>query len=137
MKRSVAILIVLLVIVGALKLYNYWEEVDRNEKWKIKQAEGDSTEVERLSGMPWYLEAKLREAQGRGPASMKQWIETYEKAKVVQDPRLAWIQLDYVLLVAPQDPVEAKRMFAEVKKRVPANSPVYPRIKKLEKTYDQ
>ena len=137
MKRSVAILLFLLVVVGALKVYDYWEEVDRNEKWKVKQLEGELTESERLPGMPWYLESKLREAQSRGPASMKQWLEAYEKAHVIQDPRLAWIQLDYVLLVAPKDPVEARRVFAEVKKRVPANSPVYPRIKKLEKTYDQ
>ena len=32
--------------------------------------------------------------------------------------------------------VEAKKVFAEVKARTPENSPVYRRIKDLEKTYE-
>ena len=44
--------------------------------------------------------------------------------------------MDYVLMVSRDNPVEAKRVFAEVKKRVPPESPVYPRLKDLEKIYE-
>ncbi len=56
--------------------------------------------------------------------------------KVAKDPRLAWIELDYVQLVAPKNPGEAKRVFADVKQRTPPESPVYKRVKELEKTYE-
>ncbi len=35
-----------------------------------------------------------------------------------------------------ENPLAAKRVFSEVKKRTPLESPVYPRIKELEKTYE-
>jgi len=53
----------------------------------------------------------------------------------VQDPRKAWIQLDYVLLLTRQNPQEAKRVFNEVKDRTLPNSPVWPRIQSMEKSY--
>jgi hypothetical protein len=55
---------------------------------------------------------------------------------MVQDPRKAWIELDYCIAVAREDPAEAKRAFASVKNRTPQSSPVWPRIKQLEKTYE-
>jgi hypothetical protein len=54
----------------------------------------------------------------------------------VKDPRLAWIELDYVVMLSPSDPVEAKKLFAQIKKRTPADSPIMPRIRSLEKTYE-
>jgi len=44
--------------------------------------------------------------------------------------------LDYVLVAAPGDPAEARRVFAQVKARLTPRSPVYPRMKQLEKTYE-
>jgi len=54
----------------------------------------------------------------------------------VQDPRKAWIELDYCVMVAREDPAEAKRVFRDVKARTAASSPVWPRIQKLQKTYE-
>jgi hypothetical protein len=54
----------------------------------------------------------------------------------VQDPRKAWIQLDYCVLISREDPAEARRIFAEVKGRLQPSSPVWARIKRLEKTYE-
>ena len=62
------------------------------------------------------------------------WLKAY--GSKVQDPRKAWIQLDYVLLITRDNIGEAKRIFAEVKARTPKNSPVWPRIQQLEKTYE-
>jgi hypothetical protein len=39
-------------------------------------------------------------------------------------------------MISVKDPVEAKKIFAEVKKRTPPDSPIYPRIKLLSKTYE-
>ena len=55
---------------------------------------------------------------------------------MVQDPRKAWIELDYCVLVSREDLSEARRVFAEVKKRTPPSSPVWPRVKDLEKVYE-
>ena len=38
--------------------------------------------------------------------------------------------------IAGEDMAEARRVFAEVKARTPASSPIFPRIKKLEKAYE-
>jgi len=41
-----------------------------------------------------------------------------------------------MVLIARMDPVEAKKIFADIKDRIPTNSPIYPRIRQLEKTYE-
>ena len=43
--------------------------------------------------------------------------------------------MNHDVLIAREDPAEAKRVFAGVKERTPATSPIFPRIKQLEKTY--
>jgi len=43
--------------------------------------------------------------------------------------------LDYIVLISSTNPQEARRLFTVVKQRTPTNSPVYPRVKLLEKTY--
>ena len=40
------------------------------------------------------------------------------------------------ILFGKDNPAEAKRLFAAIKERTPASSPVYPRIKQLERTYE-
>ena len=52
------------------------------------------------------------------------------------DPRLAWIELDYVVEVAPSDPAAARKVFAQVKARLTPTSPVYSRMQQLEKPYE-
>ncbi len=75
----------------------------------------------------------MKAAQQKSPAAFRKWLKTYDKA--LQDPRKAWIELDYCVAIAREDPSEARRVFAEVKKRTPPSSPVWPRVKALEKTY--
>jgi hypothetical protein len=65
---------------------------------------------------------------------LKDFLSTY--GNTVNDPRLAAIELDYAVLVAPSNPSEARRVFAKVKGRLQENSPVYDRMKRLEKTYE-
>jgi hypothetical protein len=65
---------------------------------------------------------------------LKLWLDQY--GRLVADPRLADIELDYVVMVARQNPAEAKRVFARVRQRVDEYSPVYPRLERLAKTYE-
>ena len=48
----------------------------------------------------------------------------------------ASIELDYVVLLAQSNPEAARKAFAKVKSRITSGSPLYTRVKDLEKTYD-
>ena len=127
------VLIILVIVVGigfgGWKIWDYWKAKEAEE---VRQRT-PVVEPKQLPGMPPQLEDSLAKAQAGGAKTLKAWLDAYGRS--VQDPRLASIQLDYLLLVGRGDPAEARRLFAEVKKRTPASSPVYPRIKQLEPTY--
>jgi len=133
MKIAIIILVIAVVGFGAYKLWEYWDTTDQQ---KTIVDPGQSLQPQSLPGLPSQLEPKLQEAQRKGPQAFKEFIETIKKSPLVKDPRLAWIELDYVMMIAAKDPAEAKRIFAKVKDRTPQNSPVYPRIKELEKSFE-
>jgi len=87
-----------------------------------------------LPGLPDNFAPSLDAAQKQGATALKAWLDRY--GSFVHDPRLAAIQLDYVVLVSRDNPREAKRVFEEVKARLPANSPLAERVKRLAKTYE-
>jgi len=127
MKPFIVILIVVGIAFGGWKIWDYW---------KGKEAEEAQTNAEKskeMPGLPWQLKDSLAKAQSGGAKTLKPWLDTYSKS--VQDPRLASIQLDYVLLIGRENPAEARRIFADIQKRTPPNSPVYARVKQLEPTY--
>src|SRR5207237_900362 len=74
----------------------------------------------------------LKAAQAQGAASLKAWLDRY--GSHIRDPRLGDIELDYALLLSRANPGEAKRVFSTVKARTPPNSPLYPRVKRLDAT---
>jgi hypothetical protein len=135
MTKAIAVLIIVVVIYGGWELFLYWDKVNHEEELAKKQAASAViTDGNQLPGLPYQYNASLDAAQKQGPAAIKNWLKTY--GKLVQDPRKAWIELDYCVLIARDDPAEAKRIFAEVKQRTPTSSPIWPRIKQLEKTYE-
>ena len=87
-----------------------------------------------LPGMPASLESSLAAAQAQGPKTLRRWIDYY--GPNIADPRLASIELDYVVMVSREDMAEARRVFADVKARTPTNSPVHARIKRLQEAYE-
>ena len=135
MKILISILIVLGVIFGVYKGYEYWEKVNQEKELNEKAQQGDNIDPNRLSGLPWQIEQKYREAVGRGAPGLKAFLEAYRKAPSFEDPRKAWIELDYMLLISGSDPLEAKKIFADVKARTRTNSVIYPRIRSLSATY--
>jgi hypothetical protein len=76
----------------------------------------------------------LEVARKRGAAGLHDFLAMY--GNTISDPCRAWIELDYVVLVAQSNPGEARRQFAKVKSRAQPGSPVYDRVKQLEKTYE-
>ncbi len=89
---------------------------------------------ESLPGLPPFLETSLAQAQQQGAEELGKWLKNW--AKQVQDPRLAWIELDYVVLLNLKDHAAARQRFQSVKERTPPDSPVYPRIQKLQSAYE-
>jgi hypothetical protein len=136
MKVLVGILIVAAAVFVGWRVYDYWDQVNTDREAKARAAAPRPVVPEQLDGLPRQLEPSLQEARKQGVAGLRAWLERYKSSRLVKDPRLAWIELDYVVLVSAEDPVEAKRLFAEVKKRTPPESPVTQRIKELARTYE-
>jgi hypothetical protein len=132
-KALITIAIVIIVGLGAWQLFDYWQKV--KEESEKKQTEAAATEVnpDTLPGLPSGWDGSLRSAEAGGATALGNWLKTFGPR--VQDPRKAWIQLDYVLLITRENPQEAKRIYGEVHDRTLPTSPVWPRIQKMEKTY--
>ncbi len=133
MTKLIAVLMVVGVLYAGWELFFYWERV-KNEEAEQKKAATTAVVPEQLEGMPFTLEDTLRKAEAQGPAGMANFLKTY--ARSLHDPRKAWIELDYCQMLAREDTSAAKKLFAEIKARTPQNSPIMPRIKQLERTYE-
>ena len=135
MKPVIAILIIVAALFLGWKLLDYWDQTTQEREAK-RQAASVQIETRSLEGVPYQLQGPLDEAYKKGAPGLKDWLEKAKRSPQIKDPRLAGIELDYVLMISASNPVEAKRIFNEVKERVPPGSPVYPRIKSLEKNYE-
>jgi hypothetical protein len=134
MKIVIGLVVVIAVLAGAYKIWEYWDQVSHNqdiaEQERIAKL---NVNPDALQGMPEDLRKSYDIVKDKGPAALGNWLKAYESR--LDDPRKAWIQLDYVVGIAATDPQDAKRVFADVKGRVNKDSPVYPRMQSLEKTY--
>ncbi len=133
MKIVIAILIVVGLLFGAWKTWEYWDKVSKQKETEA-EAEAAVLDSSQLPGMPYQLESSLQAARQQGAKGLRKWLDAYRY--LVKDPRLAAIELEYVVVLSREDPAEARRVFAKVKERVPPNSPLQPRIKALEKNYE-
>jgi len=135
MTKVIAALIIAAVLYGGWQLFFYWEKVRDEKEAAQKQQTSALTEGSSLPGMPSsQLEQTLQAAERNGVAGVREWLKVYGPS--VKDPRKAWIELDYCGMLVRENPAEARRIFKSVKDRTPATSPVYDRIKKLEKSYE-
>jgi len=135
MTKLIVIFIIAVCLFGGWQLFVYWDKVSHEEEVAKKQAAaGEVTAGNQLGGLTSPLEHTLEAAQKQGATGLRNWLKTY--GNVVKDPRKAWIELDYCVAVAREDPSEAKRVFADVKRRTPESSPIYHRIKQLGSTFD-
>ena len=134
MTKVIAAFIIIVVLYIGWELFLYWDKVSHEEETKQKQDAAAMVVGDQLPGLSYKLEASLQAARKQGAAGLRNWLKTYSQS--VEDPRKAWIELDYCVAVARQDPAEAKRVFAQVKERMPPSSSVWPRMKQLEKAYE-
>ncbi len=134
MTKWITILIIAAVLYGGWQLFLYYDRVKSEDEDAQKKAAVENVSPQQLPGMPYQLESSLEAAEKQGAAGLRNWLKTYGPS--IQDPRKAWVQLDYCVEVSREDPAEARRVFAEVKSRTPDSSPVWKRIKQLEKTYE-
>jgi len=128
-----AILIVVVVCLIGWQMFVYWDKFNHEEENQRKEASLTATQLQNLPGLPPNLDQSLHTAQSQGEKALGTWLKNY--GSMVQDPRKAWIELDYCVALARENPSEARRVFAEVKARTRPSSPVWPRVKALEKTY--
>jgi len=129
-----------LIIVAGLSI-GAWQVFQNSGNFKEKPpqpAAAAQAPVEisgdQLPGLPPALEDPLRTVEQHGAAALREFLAAHGNA--IKDPRRAWIELDYVVLAGANDPGEARRVFAKVKARLKPDSPVYNRLKQLEKTYE-
>jgi len=134
MTKIISIFIIVLVVVAGWKLFDYYKKVDEENQNQAKVATGADIKPNELSGVPWSLQNSLDTAQRNGATGLRNWLKAY--GNNIQDPRKAWIQMDYCLAAMRDEPNEARRVFKAVKERTPTNSVIYPRIRQLEKTFE-
>ena len=136
MTKLIALLVVLAALFGGYQLFLYYDRVKAQDEQspQPQAAAPASVSPRQLSGMPSQLESSLEAATKLGATGLRNWLKAYSAS--ISDPRKAWIELDYCVLLSQENPAEARRIFSDVKNRTPDSSPVWPRIKQLEKTYD-
>jgi len=134
MRFLLGLLIILSLAWGGWKLYDYWGNFKEKQPEQAPTVASQEAFGESLPGMLPKLEPVLQQARTRGATGLHDFLVMY--GNTVSDPRRAWIELDYVVLLSESSPGEARRQFAKVKGRVTPDSPVYKRVKQLEKTYD-
>jgi hypothetical protein len=141
MQKLIGVVLIIGVLLGLKELHRYWEEVKakqetehRAQRHPVPGPTGPAQPPGVLPGLPATLESSLQQAKQQGPAALKIWLDRHRH--LVQDPRLADIELDYVLLLRARNFTEAKAIFAAVRDRTPTNSPVYPRVQQLRRHYE-
>jgi hypothetical protein len=133
MRFLVGLIIVIGLALGAWQLHEYWGNFKEKETTTTAPAPPDVA-GDQLPGLPPKLEPLLDIARNRGASGLRDFLAKY--GNTIADPRRAWIELDYVVLLAQSSPGEARREFAKVKSRVQPDSPVYNRVQQLAKTYE-
>jgi hypothetical protein len=141
MQKLLGVFLIIVVLLGLKELHRYWEEVKTKQRAEQQTARRHDPPLpavvpptDSLAGLPPHLEASLAQAKQQGHAALKIWLD--RNRHLVQDPQLADIELDYVLLLGARNFTEARQRLGAVRDRTPTNSPVYPRIQQLQRHFE-
>ena len=130
MTKAIWVLILVVAAYVGYRLFQQWDQARlEHESWPRQSAAVETGEG--LAGMPAQLELSYREARSRGPAAFQDWFSQNER--YLADPRKAWIEIELCKALIRENPAAAKKLYATVKERVASSSPVYPKVKELEK----
>jgi hypothetical protein len=131
MRHVLTILLALGLLWVGVKFRNYFSRRMAEEQAKV---EGPArTAPGKLPGLSPDLEPSLEAAKKRGADGLREWLRQHRSE--VEDPRLADIDLDYVVLVGRSKPEEARRVLDAIRARITPTSPVYKRLQQLDKAY--
>jgi hypothetical protein len=136
-------IVISIIIIAALGFLG-WEIWQYSQKFNSGKPEAqqeeaavNSVDPTQLPGMPPTWEEGYRKAATAATngdiGALRTWLRNY--GQKIDDPRRAWIEMDYMVMISRDNPQEARAIFDSVKERTPKDSPVYPRVKELEKTY--
>ncbi|MFO1477302.1 MAG: hypothetical protein U1F98_11685 [Verrucomicrobiota bacterium] len=131
--KLIGVLAVALLVWGGVELSRYYQRIEYERVNGPREKASQEFRPDRLPGMSYLLEDSLAAAQAQGANALHNWLRNF--GPQLEDPRKAWIELDYCVMLAKDNPAEARRLFAEIRDRTPPSSPVYPRIQQLAKTY--
>jgi hypothetical protein len=131
-----AIWVLIFLVIGFIGylLFQQWDQVRLERESGKKEQAAAVVNGDNLPGMPYQLDSSYRTAKANGPVTFRAWLAANEGR--ITDPRKAWIQLELCVAMTRESPAEAKKIFAGVKSRVPPSSPVWSRVKELEKTFE-
>ena len=125
---------VILVLVAGWKMAAYYKQVEEENRNQKKVEAGADIKPEQLEGMPYQYQQSLTAAEQNGATGLRDWLKMF--GAQIKDPRKAWIELDYCVAAMREDPQAAKKVFQSVKERTSTNSPIYPRVRQLERTFE-
>jgi len=125
---------VILALVAGWKMATYYKQVAEETRTQKKVEQGADIKPEQLDGLPYQLEQSLTAAEKNGATGLRDWLKIF--GAQVKDPRKGWIELDYCVAAMREDPQAAKKVFQSVKERTSTNSPIYPRVRQLERTFE-
>ena len=115
--KAIWVLIIAVVCYGAYLLFQQWDQARLEHDGKKKAEATAVVTGESLQGMPYPMESALRSAKDKGPVAFHAWFTA--NGKLLADPRKAWIELELCVAMSRENPSEAKKIFANVKNRVP------------------
>jgi hypothetical protein len=135
MKNFVLGLAVIIIAMAVIKLWDYYNPSNPDGGTVAPPAAVSGP----CSGLAPERQREVEGAKKRGRQAFKMLLDRYKAQRLVIDPALACLELDYVVMVSQFDPVEAGKVFSDVDQRTPANSPVRERIDQLKKggAFDQ
>ncbi|MEN9776977.1 MAG: hypothetical protein RIS24_161 [Verrucomicrobiota bacterium] len=136
MKFVLLFLLVATVGFGVYRISLIYRSIPTDEQARGNARENATPMVvdESLPSLSPPLEASLASATQAGPQALRQWLN--QNGAWVPEPRLSAIQLDYAQMLVRSNPAEARRVYAAVKARTPANSPLASRLKQLSRTFE-
>jgi hypothetical protein len=134
-KFVIGLIIVVGLSLGAWQVYQFWGNYsDKPAPTTAPTPAPAEVNGDQLPGLPSTLNGPLQTAEEHGVTALRDFLAGH--GSEIKDPRRAWIELDYVVLAGASDAGEARRVFQKVQARLTPSSPVYNRMKQLEKTYD-
>jgi hypothetical protein len=133
MTKAIWALIILVVGYLAYLLFLQWQKAESDHAARRTEEVAAVVNGDSLPGMPYQLDPAYRAAKSRGAAAFQAWFVANERQ--LADPRKAWIQWELCVAMTRENPSEARKIYADLQSRVPPSSPVWPKVKELEKTF--